>query len=101
MDCRGDDTVDLCSEPECVNSTVTFGTADRKAHTPNHEMFKVYRIIFERDVGRVENAAKGAVKAARGTLSKLEEEKKPMPVCAHCKATISLPCWYCVECAGE
>ena len=99
MDCRSEDTtVDLCSEPECINST--FEGADRKMHTPSHRMFKIYRIIFDRDLGRVEETAKNALDSARGTLSEFEG-MKPMPECVHCNTTISLPCWYCVDCTGE
>ena len=103
MDCHSESTtVDLCSEPECVNSTITrFRAADLKTHTPNHGMFKVHRIIFSRDLGCIEGNAKDALDSARGTLSELEEEKKPMPECVHCKTTISLPCWFCVDCTGE
>ena len=102
MDCHNDTgTIDLCSEPECVNSTITFKEADRKTHLPSHGMFKVHRILFNRDTARFENAAKGALESAQDTLSELEEEGKPMPGCIHCKTTISLPCWFCVECTGE
>ena len=103
MDCHSEtETLDLCSELDCVNSTVTFRTPDDlKTHSPNHGMFKVHRIIFDRDMGRVENNAKDALTSARGTLSRLKEEGKPMPECVRCKITISLPCWCCVDCTGE
>jgi hypothetical protein len=101
-DCRNETTtVDLCSEPECINSTVTFDTPDRKTHLPNHGMFKVHRLIFERDMARIENLAKDALDSSRGTISQLKKEGKPMPACVHCKTTVSLPCWCCVECTGE
>lgn len=102
MDCHSQrTTVDLCSEPDCVGSTVKFKAADRKAHLPNHGMFKVHRIIFDRDVGRIENTAKDALTSVQGTISELKEEGKPMPECIHCKTTISLPGWCCVDCTGE
>ena len=100
-DCHGEDTFDLCSEPKCVDSTATFNGTDRKTHTPNHGMFKVHRFIFNRDLRKIESAAKDALSSARETLSELEEEKKPMPGCVQCKTTISLPCWFCVDCTGE
>ena len=93
--------MDLCSEPECINSTVTFEEADRKSHLPNHGMFKVHRMIFDRDTARIENLAKDALDSVRGTISQLKKEQKPMPECARCKNTVSLPCWCCVECTGE
>ena len=102
MDCDGGKTtLDLCSELECVNSTVTSKAANTKAHTPNHGMFKVHRIIFDRDIGRIEKTAKDALNAARRTLSELKEGKEPMPGCVRCKTIISLPCWCCVDCTGE
>jgi len=101
-DCRNDTTtVDLCSEPECINSTVTFEEAGRKTHLPSHGMFKVHRMIFDRDTARLENLARDALDSARGTVSQLKREGKPMPECAHCKTEVSLPCWCCVECTGE
>ena len=102
MDCHSEGTTaDLCSEQECIASTVTFEASDRKKHTPNHGMFKVHRIIFDRDMGRIEKIAEGALNAARGTLLELKEGGDPMPGCAYCKTTISLPCWCCVDCRGE
>ena len=93
--------MDLCSEPECIDSTVTFAEADRKTHLPNHGMFKVHYMIFHRDTAKIENLAKDALDFARGTISRLKKEQKPMPECVHCKTTVSLPCWCCVECTGE
>jgi hypothetical protein len=102
MDCHSaSTTVDLCSELECIDSTVTFKSTDRKTHLPNHGMFKVHRIIFDRDMGKIEKTAKSALDTAQETLSELKEAEKPMPGCAGCKTTISLPCWCCVDCTGE
>jgi len=102
MDCHSQlITVDLCSEPECINSTVKFKSAERKPHFPNHGMFKVHRIIFDRDVGRIEKTAKEALDSIGKTISELREAENPMPECAHCRTVISLPCWCCVECTGE
>ena len=102
MDCHNDETtIDLCSRPECVNSTIKFKEAGRKAHFPGHGMFKVYRLLFDRDTARVEKAAKSALKFVQNTLSELKERGKPMPECVHCKKTISLPCWFCTGCTGE
>lgn len=101
MDCHSDETTtDFCSEQECVDSTVTFYD-DRKPHSPHHSMFKVYRIIFDRDMGKIEDAAENAIYSARDTISELKEEGKPMPECIHCKKAVSLPFWRCVECTGE
>lgn len=101
MDCHNDtSTVDLCSELECLDSTVTLKIRpDLKApHTPNHSMLKVHRTLFSRDTARTERNAKDALEAARETLSDLKAKRKPMPDCVHCRNVVSLPCWYCVDC---
>ena len=102
MDCHSErKTLDLCSEPHCVNSTIPFEPADGKKHLPNHGMFKVHRMIFDRDMKRIEDDAKYELASVRGTLSKLEKEGEPMPECMRCKTTVLLPCWCCVDCIGE
>jgi len=103
MDCHSDDTVDLCSEPECLKATAPM--KERKdlttPHKPSHGMLKVHRILFNRDTGRAEKNAKDALEVARETLSDLKAQKKPMPQCVHCKEPVSQPCWYCVDCTRE
>ncbi|KAF9648615.1 hypothetical protein BDM02DRAFT_3187035 [Thelephora ganbajun] len=102
MDCRGKTTtVRLCSEPECVNSTITFEASDIKTHFPHHGMFKVHRIIFDRDIGRIENTVKDTLTSAQATISQLKKEERPTPGCVRCDTTVSLPCWCCVDCTGE
>ena len=103
MDCHNEKwTLDLCSEPDCITSVVKFDASDgSQAHLPTHGVFKIHRIIFDRDTRRIENAAKNALTSARDTLLELEKEGKPMPECMHCKTTTSLPCWCCVDCTGE
>jgi len=103
MDCHDKSTVDLCPEPECLNSVVTFeGRPDPKArHSPNHNMLKVHRILFSRDTARAERNAKDALGVAREKLSDLKAKKKFMPQCIHCQNVISLPCWYCADCTSE
>jgi hypothetical protein len=98
MECDGDATMDFCSEPECVNSRVTY--ENNKPHLPTHGVFKVHRIIFHRDVARIENRAEEALNYARGVISQLKEGN-PMPECVNCKTPVSLPCWSCVECTGK
>lgn len=99
MDCRrGSTTLDLCSEPECVSCTVR---VDGVVHLPNHGVFKVRRFVFDRDLGKVGDAAKDALNSAREIISRLKKKEKEMPDCVQCKRAVSLPCWCCVECAGE
>jgi len=103
MDCHDKTTLDLCSEPECLNSVITLGVRPdlKTPHTPNHNMLKVHRILFDRDTARTERNAKDALEAARQTLSELKLKKKPMPKCIHCQNMVSLPCWYCVDCTSR
>ena len=105
MDCHFHYTLDLCSEPECLDSVVTLsdrpGLAAVPPHTPNHDMLKVHHILFGRDVASTERSAKEALNAARNTISDLEAKKKPMPGCLRCRKVVSLPCWLCVDCTGE
>ena len=103
MDCHFRNMLDLCSEPECFNSVITPKHLPglEAPHTPNHGMLKVHRVFFNRDVARVERSAKEALEAARTTISDLEAEKQPFPGCVCCRSAVSLPCWYCVDCASE
>jgi len=103
MDCHDKTTVDFCSESECLNSVVTLESRPglKTPHTPNHNMLKVHRILFDRDTARTEKNAKEALEAARQTLSELKTKQKPMPQCIHCQKVISLPCWYCVDCTSK
>ena len=104
MDCHsGETTLDLCAEPECLNSVITL--EDRPdletPHTPSHSVLKFHRILFKRDTARAERDAKAALEVARETISDLKAKKKPMPQCVHCQRVVPLPCWYCADCTGE
>ena len=105
MDCRFDNSIDLCSEPECIDSVIIIGDRPgleaQPPHTPNHDMLKVHRVLFSRDMASTERSTKGGLKAARNTISDLDAKKKPMPGCFCCRKVVSLPCWYCVDCTGE
>jgi hypothetical protein len=87
VDC--DLIVVLCPEPECVESTVTFGG---RKHLPSHGMFKVHRHIFSRDIASLTKLAKAALDSAREIIRK---KQKPMLECLHCMTSVSLPCWCC------
>jgi len=103
MDCHSNDTLDLCSEPECLDSVITSkGRPDLEApHTPNHDMLKAHQILFDRDTARTKKNARDALKAVRSTVSDLEAKGGPMPECICCQNVVSLPCWCCVDCAGK
>ncbi|KAF9654056.1 hypothetical protein BDM02DRAFT_1189800 [Thelephora ganbajun] len=103
MDCHDKTTVDLCSEPECLASTITLKYREDLTgpHRPNHSMLKVHRILFSRETVRAERDTKEALEIARQTLSDLKAQGDPMPQCTRCKETVSQPCWYCVDCTEE
>ena len=103
MDCHFNNTLDLCSKPECLDSVITPKRLPglEAPHTPNHDMLKVHRILFDKDMARTKKSARDALEVARGTISDLEAEEKPMPGCVCCRNVVSLPCWYCAECTGE
>ena len=103
MDCHDKTTVDICSEIECLKSTVTLQQREDLAtpHTPNHRMLKVHRILHSRDIGRTERYAKEALDGAQEMLSDLRVRKEPMPQCVHCRERVSEPCWFCVNCTGR
>ena len=100
MDCNDGTIKNLCSSPDCVNSTFPSQDPEKKDHLQNHMMFKVSRYIFLRDIPRTERDAWTTINSAHATISKLREEEKPMPGCVHCGIMVSLPCWCCVECSG-
>lgn len=93
--------MDLCSELECVNATITFQEPDRKPHLPSHRMFKVYRTIFDTEIAKIAVTVTIGLAYANATLSGLVEEGKLMPECGHCKTAVTLPCWRCMNCSGE
>ena len=103
MDCRFNGTLNLCSEPECLDSVVT---VERRPglgapHGPNHDMLKVHSILFDRNMPFKERCAKYRLETAWNMISALEAEKKPMPKCLCCHNVVSLPCWCCIDCYGE
>lgn len=102
MDCHDESTLDLCAEPECLNSVITLEARPglKTPHTPNHNVLKVHRILFSRDTAKVEKDAEDALTIARETVLDLQAKEKPMPQCVHCQEEVTLPCWYCVGCTG-
>lgn len=103
MDCQRPETVNICSELECLNSTVTFGvTGSPKPHLPSHGMFKVRRNIFSRDVASIQRAAREALELERENIfSAKEDGAETLWKCIHCKIPVSPPYWRCLECSCE
>jgi len=102
MDCHFNNTLDLCSEPECLDSVITSKHLSglEAPHTPKHSILKVHHVLFSRDAARTERNAKAALEVAWNMISDLEANKA-MPGCDCCRNMVSLPCWYCVDCTGE
>ena len=102
MACSDKRIAAFCSDTECENFALTSGTDDRpRPHLPSHEMFKVSRFIFPRDIPYIETGARIALETAQRVISELRKEENPMPECMRCGITVSLPCWFCADCIGE
>ena len=98
MDCPGEKTMNLCSEPECVNSTIIFEAADRKPHLPSHRVVKTRRPIYDREFGRVEQDARGMFNLSHAIFQQPREGEEESGGCIRCKAVLLPPCWYCFDC---
>ena len=91
MDCLDKSTVDLCSEPECLTSSIIPGLTlvDLAVpHTPSHSMLKVHRLLFDRSIAVQEARSRIILHVARAVISdRVKAQGKVMPPCAHC-----IPC---------
>jgi hypothetical protein len=65
-------TLDLCSSPQCVGTSVTREDLE-KPHEPNHRLVKVRTTILTRSHGRVHTAACDAFGRVRETCRKIAE----------------------------
>lgn len=59
--------MDLCGSPECIADEVTREDL-AKAHLPHHDLVKVRRVIFTRQFGKMDRAAKEALERARAAF---------------------------------
>ncbi|KAF8516802.1 hypothetical protein JB92DRAFT_2909317 [Gautieria morchelliformis] len=87
-------SVDLCDAPECVAAEVVRHDLKRP-HLPTHDFIKVRRVVHLGQVGQLEQMAKSALERARQLIE--EEERR----CIGCDASLTQPCWYCVQCGDE
>ncbi|KAF8516788.1 hypothetical protein JB92DRAFT_2909192 [Gautieria morchelliformis] len=97
MVCQAKDTwnsIDLCDAPECVAAEVVRDDLKRP-HLPTHDFIKVRRVVHLGQVGQLEQMAKSALERARQLIE--EEERR----CIGCDASLTQPCWYCVQCEDE
>lgn len=87
-------------------------------HLPSHDVFKVRAVVHQREFGKLDLAARNALKKARDafTSAALVDDEKSMeaksedrrlnvskrsPTCIVCSKLVSQPCWYCIICDGE
>lgn len=58
------DTIDLCDHPSCVSCTVPITRREDldAPHLPTHHLMKLYTVLHMRQYGRVERAAREALK---------------------------------------
>ncbi|KAI1785559.1 hypothetical protein LXA43DRAFT_1115141, partial [Ganoderma leucocontextum] len=126
LDCHTSrDTLDLCDKAECLAAVVG---PDRRAdlhspHLPSHRPLKVRKVVHRhREFGGTYRAAHDALMRAEEALSdastvqdsqdlgssvegrhpetRAERIVRPELSCIGCRARVSRPCWYCVECEG-
>lgn len=62
-------TLDICDSPQCLSEPVVHREDLIKPHLQGHDLVKVRRRIFIRQFGRMERAAKDALKLARVSFS--------------------------------
>ncbi|TFK85020.1 hypothetical protein K466DRAFT_647032 [Polyporus arcularius HHB13444] len=125
LDCDSAKTLNLCDDPRCRNSEVDVEKrADLAApHLPAHAVFKVRTMMHLREFGKMDQAARSALKKARQTfddVSELIEDERSFTrspdvyrhsraakvvqaklSCIVCKQRASKPCWYCIACQDD
>ncbi|KAI0770883.1 hypothetical protein BD413DRAFT_613421 [Trametes elegans] len=127
LDCGIRTTVDLCERHDCREATIGPDRRDDliSPHLPSHRVLKVRRVVHRhREFGATYRAAQAALIRAEEALNDADEfassqtphghSRRPSAVvtkteelvnrelsCAGCRAVVSRPCWYCVECDGE
>ncbi|KZT73469.1 hypothetical protein DAEQUDRAFT_414712 [Daedalea quercina L-15889] len=118
---RSLDTVDLCSDPRCLASTID---QDQYAelnspHLPSHDIFQLRTTMHERERRQYNARAREALDNAQTILNNswalpVGDSDSPkgngmtstgrmahgIPRCQGCGAAVQRPCWYCVECYG-
>ena len=66
-------TLDLCSEPQCVGARITHREDLKDGHEPNHRLIKVRTSVLSRSHGRVHTAASNAFERVEETCRKVAE----------------------------
>ncbi|SJL12357.1 uncharacterized protein ARMOST_15783 [Armillaria ostoyae] len=70
---------------------------DKVTHTRYHPLLQLRRRLATRRLFSVANNSRAALKTARRKLG----DSSGHPQCAICKESVSLPCWFCVDCDDE
>lgn len=104
-------TVDFCSKPGCLGSTIRASDRDRhdllKPHVPTHDLIKVRRNLLQRQLAQAFVRAKNVLTEFRTSfkasgIGRQDTEYADSPrCCSGCKIAIEFPCWYCLECLGK
>ncbi|TBU26461.1 hypothetical protein BD311DRAFT_779599 [Dichomitus squalens] len=123
LDCDSNKTLNLCDDPRCRSSEIDVEKRpDLPApHLPGHAVFKVRTMLHLREFGRMNQAARMALKSARRTFNEVTElltdEVLQNPAlrrqarvkkiaqaslsCIICRKQVSKPCWYCITCEDD
>ena len=127
LDCHAlRDTLDLCEKADCLAAVIG---PDRRVdlptpHLPSHRLLKVRKVIHRhREFGGTYRAAHDALLRAEEALSDASAAEGEQGLnesvegthypetraerivgrelsCIGCRARVSSPCWYCIECEG-
>ena len=108
------DTLDLCSNPECLSATV--GLDDRpdltSPHVPSHDFYQLRKTMHARERQQYDAQAREAVRKAHAILNEVDAfqcedpdsvdsgPRDERPTCLSCGDSVMRPCWYCTECDG-
>ncbi|KAI0951411.1 hypothetical protein AcW1_008459 [Taiwanofungus camphoratus] len=120
LDCDTNNTVDLCEDGRCLSAAVELEQRPdlSSPHLPSHDIFKVRAVAHQREFGKLDLAARNALKRARDAFTsaasvdyeksmeaKSEDRRlnvsKRSPTCIVCSKLVSQPCWHCIICDGD
>ena len=106
------DTLDLCSDPRCLASTVDIRQRPdlSSPHLPTHELFQLKKTVHSRERQQHDAQARAALRRAMELLNEMNatsafsldggEQSGVSPKCFQCECKVESPCWYCAECDG-
>ncbi|KAH9838710.1 uncharacterized protein C8Q71DRAFT_752552 [Rhodofomes roseus] len=109
---RSLDTLDLCSDPRCLASTVTPTQRSDLAspHLPTHDIFQLRKTMYMRERQQYDAQVREALRRSHATLDELDAPDSGPNTssmvnrklrCLGCEGGVKWPCWYCVECDDD